>query len=213
MSPINRPALPNQSKSNDGYCFMSSIDSSKYDLQGAVKLPDREDRNEWIANNLFDFHKQICMLYGTISQYCTREKCPEMTAGLHKYLWSHGPERKPVDLFAAQYIHHSLDWIQEQLDNDDVFPSMSVDKDFPENFEMIAKTIARRLFRVLAHVYHNHLPHVRLLKEEAHMNTSLKHFIYFVREFDLVTTEELSPLKDYIEKLDLLALGTLHIDR
>jgi len=50
---------------------------------------------------------------------------------------------------------------------------------FPKNFLSIAKTILKRLFRVYAHIYHQHFSEVVQLGEEAHLNTSFKHFIFF----------------------------------
>lgn len=70
-------------------------------LKLAVQLPEGEDLNEWIAVNseafvsclckllfhvLFnhlavDFFNQINMLYGTITEQCTTESCPVMSAG------------------------------------------------------------------------------------------------------------------------------------
>ena len=52
---------------------------------------------------------------------------------------------------------------------------------FPKNFISIAKTILKRLFRVYAHIYHQHFSEVVQLGEEAHLNTSFKHFIFFVQ--------------------------------
>lgn len=52
---------------------------------------------------------------------------------------------------------------------------------FPKNFLGMAKTILKRLFRVYAHIYHQHFPEVVQLGEEAHLNTSFKHFIFFVQ--------------------------------
>lgn len=189
---------------NGGDHQLVQIDSSKYNLRDAVKLPSRENPNEWIANNIFDFHKQICMLFGTVSQFCSAQSCPKMTAGKkYQYLWSYGPERQPVEYSAFEYIHLLLAWVQEQLDDESIFPSMSIEKGFPADYIEICKTIAKRLMRVYAHIYHHHLQEVRKLKEEAHMNTSLKHFIYFVSEFELVSNSELDPLKDYIQKFDI----------
>lgn len=45
----------------------------------------------------------------------------------------------------------------------------------------VAKTILKRLFRVYAHIYHQHFDSVMRLQEEAHLNTSFKHFIFFVQ--------------------------------
>lgn len=57
---------------------------------------------------------------------------------------------------------------------------------FPKNFLGMAKTILKRLFRVYAHIYHQHFPEVVQLGEEAHLNTSFKHFIFFVQVRSLV---------------------------
>lgn len=52
---------------------------------------------------------------------------------------------------------------------------------FKRNFMSVAKTILKRLFRVYAHIYHQHFDSVIQLQEEAHLNTSFKHFIFFVQ--------------------------------
>lgn len=57
----------------------------------------------------------------------------------------------------------------------------SVGVPFPKNFMSVAKTILKRLFRVYAHIYHQHFDSVMQLQEEAHLNTSFKHFIFFVQ--------------------------------
>lgn len=72
---------------------------------------------------------------------------------------------------------------------------------FPKNFLTIAKTILKRLFRVYAHIYHQHFKHVVSLGEEAHLNTSFKHFIFFVQEFSLIDKRELAPLQELIDRL------------
>jgi len=72
---------------------------------------------------------------------------------------------------------------------------------FPRNFITIAKTILKRLFRVYAHIYHAHFDHIITLQEEAHLNTSFKHLIYFVVEFNLIEKRELSPMQELIDKM------------
>lgn len=62
-----------------------------------------------------------------------------------------------------------------------VFPLRPAGVPFPKNFLSMAKTILKRLFRVYAHIYHQHFPEVVQLGEEAHLNTSFKHFIFFVQ--------------------------------
>ena len=48
---------------------------------------------------------------------------------------------------------------------------------FPKNFLTVAKTILKRLFRIYAHIYHQHFREVVNLGEEAH----LKHVLQTLR--------------------------------
>lgn len=171
-------------------------------LRLAVQLPEGEDLNEWVAVNTVDFFNQINMLYGTITEYCTATKCKVMSAGpKYEYHWADGTNiKKPIKCPAPKYIDYLMTWVQDQLDDESVFPS-TIGTPFPKNFMAIAKTILKRLFRVYAHIYHQHFSDVMNLKEEAHLNTSFKHFIYFVQEFGLVERKELAPLQDLIDKL------------
>lgn len=67
----------------------------------------------------------------------------------------------------------------------------------------VAKTILKRLFRVYAHIYHQHFDSVMQLQEEAHLNTSFKHFIFFVQ------VKKLRPWSDQVLKC---VLDDLHLD-
>lgn len=166
------------------------------------------------------------MLYGTLTEFCTEQTCPVMSAGpkyvdykltllkfkidllniyinylKKEYHWADGQViKKPIKCSAPRYIDYLMNWIQSQIENDSIFPS-TIGVPFPKSFLTIAKTILKRLFRVYAHVYYEHFHQVVQLQEEAHVNTSFKHFIYFVQEFDLVEKKELAPLQDLIDKL------------
>ena len=161
-----------------------------------------EDLNEWIAVNTVDFFNQINMLYGTITDNCTQETCQVMSAGpKFEYLWADGTSvKKPIKCSAPKYIDYLMTWVQDQLDDESLFPSR-IGVPFPKNFVSIAKTMLKRLFRVYAHIYHQHFSQVVSLGEEAHLNTSFKHFIYFVQEFSLIDKRELAPLQELIDKL------------
>ncbi|XP_018603696.1 MOB kinase activator 1A-like isoform X1 [Scleropages formosus] len=201
-------------------------------LRQAVMLPEGEDLNEWIAVNTVDFFNQINMLYGTITEFCTESNCAVMSAGpRYEYHWADGTNiKKPIKCSAPKYIDYLMTWVQDQLDDETLFPSKigelyqrlkplkiplshlllilhirlashSTGVPFPKNFMSVAKTILKRLFRVYAHIYHQHFDSVIQLQEEAHLNTSFKHFIFFVQEFNLIDRRELAPLQDLIEKL------------
>lgn len=192
-------------------------------LRNAVALPDGEDLNEWVAvnstylnkqNNIHitiffkllylavDFFNQINMLYGTITEFCTEETCAIMSAGpKYEYHWADGQTvKKPIKCSAPKYIDYLMTWVQDQLDDETLFPS-KIGVPFPKNFLNIAKTILKRLFRVYAHIYHQHFDQVVRLVEEAHLNTSFKHFIFFVQEFSLIDQRELAPLQELINQL------------
>lgn len=172
------------------------------DLRLAVRLPEGEDLHEWIAINTVDFFNQINMLYGTLVEFCTDESCPIMSAGpKYEYHWADGQTvKKPLKYSAPHYINCLMVWIQKQLENEAIFPS-KIGAPFPRDFLNVVKVILKRLFRVYAHIYYQHFSEVRDLQEEAHLNTSFKHFIYFVLEFNLVQKRELAPLQQLIDVL------------
>ncbi|VDD75384.1 unnamed protein product [Mesocestoides corti] len=172
------------------------------DLKQAVRLPTGEDLCEWVAVNTVEFFQQINMLYGTLAEFCTDTTCPIMSAGpRYEYYWADGQTvKKPVKCSAPRYINNLMTWTQNQLENEAIFPS-KIGVPFPPNFLKVAKAILKRLFRVYAHIYNVHFREVQLLDEATHLNTSFKHFVYFVLEFDLVRSAELEPLQAVIEVL------------
>jgi MOB kinase activator 1 len=72
---------------------------------------------------------------------------------------------------------------------------------FPKNFAKTVKNIYKRLFRLYAHIFHTHFGEVEARGAEAHLNSSFKHLMYFILEFDLVEEAELAPLKNLIKIL------------
>ncbi|KAJ5076950.1 mob kinase activator-like 1 [Anaeramoeba ignava] len=176
------------------------------DSRSLMALPEGEDINEWLAINTVEFFNQINMLYGSISEFCTKETCPVMSAGpKYEYHWADGVKtKKPVKLTAPEYVNNLFVWIQSLIDNPKIFPVKSGDQ-FPKSFHSTVKTIFKRLFRVYAHIYHTHFDHITALDEETHLNSSFKHFIFFVKEFRLVDKKELEPLKELV--LSMLKLN------
>lgn len=172
-------------------------------MMEAVKIPDGEDKNEWIAVNTVDFFNEINMLYGSISQLelCTETKCPEMKAGNHTYLWADGVKvKKPVSVCAPEYVDLLMQWVESQLNDESIFP-VEYGAQFPKDFGNIVKVIFKRYFRVYAHIYHHHYSAITEAGADAHLNTCFKHLYFFIREFDLVGDNELAPLADLIGKM------------
>jgi MOB kinase activator 1 len=145
------------------------------------------------------------MLYGTLTDYCTPETCPVMSAGeRYEYHWPIDPKKNSRDVIkvsAPAYIDLLMTWIQAYLDDEAVFPT-KIGTPFPNDFFVIVRTIFKRLFRVYAHIYHSHYRTILYdLNAEAHLNTSFRHFIMFVREFSLMDPLEMLPLKELIDWL------------
>ncbi|KAK9723002.1 Mitotic exit network component [Basidiobolus ranarum] len=168
-------------------------------LKQAVTLPEGEDLDEWLAIHTVDFFNQVNMLYGTLNEFCTSDECPIMSAGpRYEYHWADGQQfKKPIKVSAPEYVDYLMNWIQNQIDDESLFPS-KIGVPFPKAFPQTVRNIFKRLFRVYAHIYHSHFSKVVGLGEEAHLNTSFKHFVFFVREFDLIDKKELAPLWELI---------------
>ena len=144
-------------------------------LRSAVVLPDQESLEEWLAVNTVDFFNQVNLLYGSISEFCTQETCPSMSAGpKYEYLWADGTNiKKPIKCSAPEYMDYLMTWVQNILDDENIFPSR-LDVPFPKTFVQEVKQIFKRLFRVYAHIYYNHFQKIVSLGEEAHLNTCFK---------------------------------------
>lgn len=180
--------------------------ASGLDLADCIKLPDGYQLHEWVAVHVVDFFNEVSLLYGTISEFCTPESCPQMSAGpCYTYLWADGVQQvTPVSLPAAEYVDRLLKWVEDQLADSTLFPvddaSSSVDS---QRLLPAARNILKRLFRVYAHMYHNHLPSFAALHAESHLHFCFKRFVLFVREFDLVERKELHALGKLIHALHL----------
>ncbi|KAK2149250.1 hypothetical protein LSH36_459g01006 [Paralvinella palmiformis] len=175
---------------------------SGIDLKHVVKLPPDEDLNDWIAVHVVDFFNRINVIYGVLTEYCTEQTCPTMSGGpKYEYHWCDGVKyKKPTKLPAPQYISLLMDWIEDQINNEDIFP-IKCGVPFPKTYIGTVKKILTRLFRVFVHVYIHHFDKLVSLGAEPHVNTCYKHFYYFVTEFNLVDKKELDPLKQLTERL------------
>ncbi|KAG2370635.1 hypothetical protein C9374_000998 [Naegleria lovaniensis] len=173
-------------------------------LENTVKLPPGEKKNEWLAVHVVDFVNGINILYGSLEEYCTASTCPKMSAGENfEYLWMNADDPKydkPTVVSAKDYVSLLMEWVESMLNNEQIFPT-DASQDFPKDFSKIVKNIFKRLFRVYAHIYAHHLEQIKILGEEAHLNTAFKHFMYFTFEFDLISAAELEPMAEVIVSL------------
>lgn len=167
----------------------------------AVKLPQDEDKNEWLAIHVVDFYNQINMLYGAITEFCSPQTCPRMIATEeYEYLWQESnttQPKRPISLPACDYVENLMNWVQSFFDNDNIFPS-KIGAPFPQQFQILVKTIFKRLFRIYAHIYCHHFHEISELGLQSHLNTSLKHYVLFANEFSLISNNDYGPLEDLV---------------
>jgi MOB kinase activator 1 len=176
-----------------------TLGSGNMDL--AVELPRGEDLNEWLAVNTIEFYNEISIIYGTLTEFCSVRTCPIMSAGpKYEYRWAEGPNIKtPIQMPACEYIDHLMTWIENQLNNERLFPCQ-VGVNFPDNFQSLIKIIFKRLFRIYAHIYHSHFKDIMAMELETHLNTCFKHFVYFIDAYKLVDSKDAAPLTELIQE-------------
>ncbi|XP_051686640.2 MOB kinase activator 3A isoform X2 [Oryctolagus cuniculus] len=95
------------------------------DLRLAVKLPPGEDLHDWVAVHVVDFFNRVNLVYGTVSDGCTEQSCPVMSGGPRfEYRWQDEQRfRKPTALSAPRYVDLLMDWIEAQINDEELFPT------------------------------------------------------------------------------------------
>ncbi|KAI4215795.1 MAG: hypothetical protein LQ351_001782 [Letrouitia transgressa] len=172
-------------------------------LQNAVKLPEGEDLNEWLAVNVVDFYNQINLLYGSITEFCSPQSCPEMKAtDEFEYLWQDSENfKRPTKMPAPEYVEHLMAWIQSNIDDESLFPSR-IGVPFPKAFPLLVRQMFKRLYRVHAHIYCHHYPVIVQLGLEPHLNTSFKHYVLFIDEHNLASGKDFwGPLGELVDNM------------
>ncbi|EMP30557.1 Mps one binder kinase activator-like 2B [Chelonia mydas] len=108
--------------------------NSGVDLKAAVQLPNGEDLNDWVAVHVVDFFNRINLIYGTICEFCTERTCPVMSGGpKYEYRWQDDLKyKKPTALPAPQYMNLLMDWIEVQINNEDIFPTSVEGRKLPD---------------------------------------------------------------------------------
>lgn len=168
------------------------------DLSLQVKLPPGASEEEWLAVQTVDVFNELNLLAGAVADLCTDQTCPLMNAGSYTFAWADGDKiKEPMKLSAPKYFETLLMWVEKQL-SDESFLPVKPGVPFPPTYRKGMRVIYKRLFRIYAHIFHAHFKEMMEQEADAHLNHSFKHFIYFVKEFDLIDNEELEPLKDLI---------------
>ena len=99
-----------------------------------------------VYHAVVDFYNQINLLYGSITEFCSPQTCPEMKAtdeyvikrslqnylyfdlilnvDRFEYLWQDNENyKRPTKMAAPQYVEHLMAWVQNMVDNEQLFPN------------------------------------------------------------------------------------------
>jgi MOB kinase activator 1 len=154
----------------------------------AVMLPDLERRNAWIVHNARDFVNEVDLLYSVVAaDGRARFTAPgEGFPPRFEYRWKEGAKGRATRCSSAEYVDRTLAWVVREIDG--AAP--------PDGGAVAADCAARmcgvfkRMLRVFAIMFASHFDGLRRFDAEAHFNTSLKRFVLFALEFDLVEARE-----------------------
>ncbi|KAK9894246.1 hypothetical protein P389DRAFT_147014 [Cystobasidium minutum MCA 4210] len=153
-------------------------------------VPKYVDGMEWVAVNLYDFFHNINLFLGIISEHCTRENCPTMSAGPGMdYTWTSGPNKKQVKVPAPEYTDYVLTWAEKLIGDETMFPTKS-GREFSPAFPKTAVHLYTQFLRIFAHLYHAHFRDILHLSLEAHLNSLFAHFLMFGLTFELLDPKE-----------------------
>ncbi|KAA1106512.1 hypothetical protein PGT21_035808 [Puccinia graminis f. sp. tritici] len=150
-----------------------------------IKLPSPHVQREvWIYEQLRRLaHDLGHPLVSALQADCNRAKCPEMKAGEWLYLCAAHATANENECCAIDYIVHTLDGATALLNSARYFPSRL---QIPASSIKHFTSIARRLYRILAHAWFHH----RELFEECEMETSLyARFLALTDEFELIAED------------------------
>ena len=179
-------------------CAQASLEAG--DLAAAVRTPAGTAEADWVAVHLTDFHNAAALVFGLVVDECTAARCPTMCAtSRYEYLWSGGGGGgAPRRVSARDYVDLLLAAVAAAVD---ALPPPA-GAPLPAAFVAgTAKPLFRRLLRVFAHVYCHHMPLIRSLAAEGHLDACMRHFHAFVVAHELVDDKELVPLADVLARL------------
>ncbi|GAA5981727.1 hypothetical protein JCM11641_004227 [Rhodosporidiobolus odoratus] len=188
---VSGRTTPGQEATKQLYLCLPFVKAAlvKGNFKTIVALPKYASVDEWVAVNLVDLFNNLNHFYSVITEFCTAENNPTMSAGPGMdYTWIDA-SRKRVKLPAPQYIDYVLTWVEGLTKDEAVFPTKA-GREFSGTFPSIARHIYTQLLRIFAHLYHAHYEIYLHLSMEGHLNSLFAHFLTFGREFDLLEAKE-----------------------
>eukprot|EP00924_Labyrinthula_sp_SR-Ha-C_P007093 maker-scaffold_8-snap-gene-9.22-mRNA-1 protein AED:0.04 eAED:0.04 QI:154/0.5/0.66/1/1/1/3/69/237 len=171
-------------------------------------IPDQDETNDWVAENLLDFG--VNHLYYHLTSDEWKEAIRNSTLpnrgypeGI-KYTWKIRSEYVTLDV--DQYCEEVLHWCERMFGNDNYFPlheETPYRHDFLGN---VCEKMFKRLFRVFAIIFSNPLLHgfkedIERNQQQKHLEQMFNHFMYFAWFWGLLPTSEEKCIEDVLRPI------------
>lgn len=164
-----------------------------------VALPSDISPSEWLSINALFFYNQINDYYGYLSAD-RRCNCEKMTVGpKYEFLWADGKTiKQPINIPASDYIDYLMVWIEANFDDTRLFPDYD-DGKYGKTHMELAKSIFKRLFRVLGHMAMDHESDLESQHVKDDVRRLLECFVEFVKKWKLMDKKQLKPVQKLTE--------------
>jgi len=180
-----RPLSENESSLAIPEYIQDLIREDSSEIDKIYELPSN-DTNPlvWQYEHLRQFVIEFNIILVALGDECTPETCPKMTAS-NEWQYLCAAHRKPQDCAAIDYMTHTIDGSTALLTNARHFASRG---DVPPGNAKYFQSMARRLYRIFAHVYFHHRQIFDEVEAEMHLCARFSHF---VMKFRLMSTSML----------------------
>lgn len=145
------------------------------DIERIYELPTQlcPDPLVWQYEHLRQFVIEFNILLVALEGECTPASCPKMTAS-NEWQYLCAAHRKPQDCAAIDYMTHTIDGSTALLVNAKHFASRV---EVPGSNAKYFQSMARRLYRVFAHVYFHHRRIFDEIELDMHLCARFSHFV------------------------------------
>jgi len=137
------------------------------------------DAGVWQLEHLRQVVLELSELLVLLAPECTAENCGQMKATV-EWVFLCAAHRVPRECCAIDYIIHNVEATTAVLNSRRWFPSRG---SVPETAEKMFQSIARRLYRIFAHVYFHHRPIFDRFEASTHL---YERFIYLVHDHNWI---------------------------
>jgi len=169
------------------------------------ELAVQEMTSEWLATNLFQFFKEVCLLYALASDDAV-DRFPKMGMGFppkYEYRWAPplGKRKtRPERCSGPDYVQNVLGFIEDVINDQAHFP-MDENRLFPSDFVEIAKKLYTRLFRVFAIMFHHFVETLGEQGFNLYLQQSFRNFMFLCFEYDLIRDREFRALQEIVDEV------------